>query len=102
MITYKHTQIIKKINIFSKLSLYISCILLKVSLNFLIIHHIICRKEGGYIMTKDMKNLRIKSHVYDGTMRSPNRAMLRAVGLTDEDFEKPMVGIADTESDVTP
>lgn len=48
------------------------------------------------------KDLRIKSHVYDGTMRSPNRAMLRAVGLTDDDFKKPMIGIADTESEVTP
>ena len=75
---------------------------MKDSLNFLTNQLIICRKEGGYIMTKDLKNLRIKSHVYDGTMRSPNRAMLRAVGLTDEDFEKPMVGIADTESDITP
>jgi dihydroxy-acid dehydratase len=50
-------------------------------------------------MTKD---LRLKSHVYDGKTRAPNRAMLRAVGLTDEDFKKPMVGVADSESDVTP
>lgn len=50
-------------------------------------------------MTED---LRIKSHAFDGKMRSPNRAMLRAVGLTDEDFTKPMIGVADTESDVTP
>ena len=35
-------------------------------------------------------------------MRAPNRAMLRAVGVTDEDFEKPMVGIASTWSEVTP
>lgn len=53
-------------------------------------------------MTKDPKDLRIKSHAYDGKMRSPNRAMLRAVGLTDEDFEKPMIGVADTESNLTP
>ncbi|MFD1362496.1 dihydroxy-acid dehydratase [Lentibacillus salinarum] len=49
------------------------------------------------------KDLRIKSHVFsDDTMRAPNRAMLRAVGVTDEDFEKPMVGIASTWSEVTP
>lgn len=48
------------------------------------------------------KDLRIKSHVFDGKTRAPNRAMLRAVGLTDEDFKKPMVGVADSESDVTP
>jgi len=48
------------------------------------------------------KDLRIKSQAFDGKTRAPNRAMLRAVGLTDEDFKKPMVGVADTESDVTP
>ena len=47
--------------------------------------------------------MRINSKVFsDGTMRAPNRAMLRAVGVTDEDFEKPMVGIASTWSEVTP
>ncbi len=50
-------------------------------------------------MTKD---LRIRSHVLDGVTRAPNRAMLRAVGFTDEDFEKPMIGIASTWSEVTP
>ncbi|MCZ2257810.1 dihydroxy-acid dehydratase [Sporosarcina sp. G11-34] len=49
------------------------------------------------------KDLRINSKVFsEGTMRAPNRAMLRAVGVTDEDFEKPMVGIASTWSEVTP
>lgn len=50
-------------------------------------------------MTKD---LRINSKVFDGTMKSPNRAMLRAVGFEDEDFKKPMIGIASTWSEVTP
>lgn len=50
-------------------------------------------------MTKD---LRINSKVFDGTMKSPNRAMLRATGLTDEDFTKPMIGVASTWSEVTP
>ncbi len=50
-------------------------------------------------MTKD---LRIKSNVFDGTRKSPNRAMLRAVGMTDEDFKKPIIGIASTWSQVTP
>ncbi|QKY70077.1 dihydroxy-acid dehydratase [Lentibacillus sp. CBA3610] len=49
------------------------------------------------------KDLRIKSQVFsDDTMRAPNRAMLRAVGVTDDDFEKPMIGIASTWSEVTP
>lgn len=37
-----------------------------------------------------------------GTGRAPNRAMLRAVGFTDEDFEKPIVGVASLFSDITP
>src|SRR5699024_10413898 len=50
-------------------------------------------------MTKD---LRINSKVFDGAMKAPNRAMVGAVGLEDEDFKKPMVGIASTWSEVTP
>ncbi len=50
-------------------------------------------------MTKD---LRIKSKVFDGNMKAPNRAMLRAVGMEDEDFKKPIIGIASTWSQVTP
>lgn len=49
------------------------------------------------------KDLRIKSKVFsEGPMKAPNRAMLRAVGVTDEGFEQPMVGIASTWSEVTP
>ncbi len=48
-------------------------------------------------------DLRIRSVVIsEGENRSPNRAMLRAVGFTDEDFKKPMIGIASTWSEVTP
>jgi dihydroxy-acid dehydratase len=42
------------------------------------------------------------SVVVDGPDRSPNRSMLRAVGFADEDFLKPVVGIASTWSMVTP
>src|SRR5690625_4811951 len=48
------------------------------------------------------KDLRINSKVFDGPVRAPNRAMLRAVGFTDDDFKKPMIGIASTWSEVTP
>jgi dihydroxy-acid dehydratase len=49
------------------------------------------------------KDLRIKSHVFsDDARKAPNRAMLRAVGFSDEDFKKPMIGIASTWSEVTP
>lgn len=37
-----------------------------------------------------------------GVERSPNRAMLRAVGFGDGDFEKPIVGIANAYSTITP
>ena len=42
------------------------------------------------------------SVVTDGDTRAPARAMLRAVGFTDEDFQRPQVGIASTWSMVTP
>ena len=49
------------------------------------------------------KDLRIHSSVIsEGKNRTPNRAMLRAVGFSDEDFQKPMIGIASTWSEVTP
>jgi dihydroxy-acid dehydratase len=52
---------------------------------------------------KRNKDLRTKSIVIsEGVNRSPNRAMLRAVGFTDDDFKKPMIGIASTWSEVTP
>jgi dihydroxy-acid dehydratase len=34
--------------------------------------------------------------------RAPNRAMLRAVGFLDEDFDRPMIGVASLFSDITP
>ena len=45
---------------------------------------------------------RHSSRVVDGLTNAPARAMLRAVGFTDEDFTKPQVGIASTWSMVTP
>ena len=40
--------------------------------------------------------------VTQGVQRSPNRAMLRAVGFGDDDFEKAIVGIANGYSTITP
>jgi dihydroxy-acid dehydratase len=37
-----------------------------------------------------------------GPGRAPNRAMLRAVGFLDEDFSRPVVGVASLYSDITP
>ncbi len=44
-----------------------------------------------------------KSHVVtQGLQRSPNRALLRAVGFDDCDFDKPIVGVANAHSTITP
>ncbi len=40
--------------------------------------------------------------VTQGVQRTPNRAMLRAVGFGDADFEKPIIGIASGFSTITP
>ncbi len=40
--------------------------------------------------------------VVDGIEQAPSRAMLRAVGFSEEDFDRPQVGIASTWSMVTP
>src|SRR5580700_7389217 len=37
-----------------------------------------------------------------GPGRAPNRAMLRAVGFGDDDFDRPMIGVASLFSDITP
>ncbi len=48
-----------------------------------------------------MNNLR-SSAITQGVQRSPNRSMLRAVGFKDGDFNKPIVGIANGYSTITP
>jgi dihydroxy-acid dehydratase len=40
--------------------------------------------------------------VVDGAKQTPSRAMLRAVGFTDADFQRPQVGIASTWANLTP
>ena len=37
-----------------------------------------------------------------GHRRAPNRAMLRGVGFSDDDFQRPIIGIANLQSDITP
>ena len=49
------------------------------------------------------KELRRYSRVVvNGDERAPSRAMLRAVGFTEEDFKRPQIGIASTWSMTTP
>jgi dihydroxy-acid dehydratase len=40
--------------------------------------------------------------VTDGPTRAPARAMLRAIGMTDDDWSKPQVGVASSWNEVTP
>ena len=56
-------------------------------------------------MTQDKnqdKRRKYSAPVVDGIGKSASRAMLRAVGFTDEDFKKPQIGIASTWSNLTP
>ena len=44
-----------------------------------------------------------RSHeVTDGASRAPARAMLRAVGMTEDDFSRSQVGVASSWNEVTP
>ncbi len=49
-----------------------------------------------------MSDNRRSRAITQGVQRSPNRAMLRAVGFGDDDFNKPIVGIANGYSTITP
>ena len=49
-----------------------------------------------------MSDNRRSQEVTAGYSRSPNRAMLRATGFQDEDFNKPIVGLANGYSTITP
>jgi len=49
-----------------------------------------------------MPDNRRSKTVTQGVQRSPNRALLRATGFDDGDFDKPIVGVANAHSTVTP
>ncbi|HKP50565.1 MAG TPA: dihydroxy-acid dehydratase, partial [Gemmatimonadales bacterium] len=49
-----------------------------------------------------MPNQLRSSAITQGVERAPNRAMLRAVGFGDDDFGKPIIGIANAHSTITP
>jgi dihydroxy-acid dehydratase len=58
---------------------------------------------------EDLRTLHVMSDrkprsrdVTDGMERAPARAMLRAVGLTDADWDKPQIGIASSWNEITP
>ena len=45
---------------------------------------------------------RFSQVVTDGPNRAPARAMMKAVGFTDEDLKKPLIGIANTWTEIGP
>jgi len=51
---------------------------------------------------EDKELRRYSRVVVDGVKQAPSRAMLRAVGFEEDDFQKPQVGIASTWSMITP
>src|SRR3954471_478997 len=57
------------------------------------------RPPAAYFFMSDNFRSRTVTH---GVERTPNRAMLRAVGFGDDDFEKPIVGVANGYSTITP
>ena len=72
------------------------------------LHYATGKQAHGVKVTKlktNPNNKQIRKYssiVVDGVERTPSRAMLRAVGFEDADFEKPQIGIASTWSMVTP
>src|SRR5690349_14875610 len=54
-------------------------------------------------MSPDVPDMKPRSHeVTDGMERAPARAMLRAIGMTDDDWGKAQVGVASSWNEVTP
>ncbi len=52
---------------------------------------------------RSKRSVKIRSYeVTDGFRRAPARAMLRAVGMRDDDFSKAQVGVASSFNEVTP
>ena len=56
----------------------------------------------GVIRRNARQSMLRSDAVTKGIQRSPNRAMLRAVGFGDQDFGKPIIGIANGYSTITP
>src|ERR1700739_2925746 len=61
------------------------------------------RRSGHDAKETEVTKLNKRSQLITaGVARSPNRAMLRAVGFKDGDFEKPIVGVANGHSTMNP
>jgi dihydroxy-acid dehydratase len=53
-------------------------------------------------MAPATERLKTRSRELEGTSRAPHRAFMRAMGLTDEDLHRPLVGVAHTWNEATP
>src|SRR3989475_11296306 len=65
------------------------------------------RSEGPLMAEQNLKKPSSPANrrsrlIPQGVARSPNRAMLRAVGFADGDFDKPIVGVANGHSTMNP
>ncbi len=59
--------------------------------------------EGSGGSPLNQRSMKIRSYeVTDGPARAPARAMLRAIGMTDADWDKPQVAVASSWNEVTP
>ncbi len=66
-----------------------------------VLRHLLTNVQVDQCVTIDRMDLRSKE-VTAGFERAPARAMLRAVGMTDDDWDKPQVGVASSWNEVTP
>src|SRR5277367_6531689 len=58
---------------------------------------------AGGAMSTERPGMKPRSYeVTEGPAKAPARAMLRAVGMTDADWDKPQVGVASSWNEVTP
>jgi dihydroxy-acid dehydratase len=53
-------------------------------------------------MADPTKINRRSAHITEGVARAPNRSMYYALGYQEEDFKKPMIGVANGHSTITP
>src|SRR5205085_8980192 len=58
--------------------------------------------QGGYEVTGGTEQRPRSWEVTEGPQRAPARAMLRAVGFSEDDFGKPQVAVASSWNEVTP
>jgi dihydroxy-acid dehydratase len=59
-------------------------------------------RQGGLTILPMDSGKRHSHHITEGPQRAPSRAMLKAVGFTDEDLKKPLIGIANTWTEIGP